>query len=257
MREVRYRKAREYVLSHPDESKRQQAKGAEVSEPTIARIRAELIKEGLFAPSRKDTQPRGNRVTPPPLVFKDEPTIVEARRMAPPRPTRYTPEGLLDAEAMATIADLAEQMEEADDETVHKKLLRQCLTFAFDPKLHPDTRMSASQMWAKLRDLLKAKDLGPGKPVDFEAGTLRLADLMSACGPQMTLAAVKIAFDTKEAPGGQPTLAPGGATEAPGETGHAGDPETAEDLRPIDLGVRREDEPEEGLEHQDPAGPEA
>jgi hypothetical protein len=111
---------------------------------------------------------------------------------------------MLDTAAMRAIADMADiENLDLDDADVHKRLLKQCIRFAFDPNLHPDTRMSASTMWAKLKDLQKARDLGPGKPMTFETAVSRMCDLMQAAGPEITLAAVNAAFDVKDPNEGQ------------------------------------------------------
>jgi hypothetical protein len=139
---------------------------------------------------------------------------------------------------------------EMDDGEVRRRLLKQCLSFAFNPELHPDTCMSASQMWAKLKEQTKARDLGPGNPLTLEAAVERHRDIDAACGPEITalgcaaaftgeaglaflsrlmaafsadmvLAALKTVFTVKdeEAPGGstqdQQAAPAGGATEAP------------------------------------------
>jgi hypothetical protein len=185
-----------YVRAHPDESKAEQARGAGVSETLIAQVRQELIASEERAASRK--------------------ARAEA---AKPTPAPETP-ATLDHAAMLAIANLADlAADKLDDEEVQKRLQRQALTFAFDPKLHPDTRMSASQQWIKLRDGAREKNLGPGNPKTFADGVRRLADLHIACGPDMVLAAVALAFDVKEAPDAKANvqaLGPGVASPAPG-----------------------------------------
>jgi hypothetical protein len=203
-------RARAYVLAHPDESKRQQAIAVGCGERLIAFARAELIAEGKLVPSRKmsvaggqaeiaDNQPR-------------EPRSVPAAKV---------PE-MLDSEAMRALADMeALDSEDLSDEEIHKRLVKLCIRFAFDPKLHPDTRMSASLQWAKLKDQQKSNLLGPRKPMTFEDGVFRLSDLMRECGPEMVMAALNVAFDVKEkgdegkVPADQGQAAPGAAPDSP------------------------------------------
>jgi hypothetical protein len=148
-------KARAYILAHPDESKSVQAAGAGCSEQLIAEMRRALIAEGKLAPSRKAMS-----VTDVPLA---------------PAP----PAGMLDHQAMQALADIA-SLEDLDDEEVQKRMLKQCVKFAFDTNLHADTRMTASVQWGKLRDAVRTKDLGPGPPLTREAARGRLADLQKS-----------------------------------------------------------------------------
>ncbi len=205
LRQVKFQQARDYILAHPDESKEEQTLGAKVSVSMIALARASLIKDGLLKPSR--------RGRPPALAARPEPPSEGA---PPEQPTK--PAKMLDDAAMRAIADMAALDDDSiDDAEVHKRLLKQCIRFAFSPDLHPDTRMSASTMWAKLKDLQKARDLGPGRPMTYEDAVTRLCDLMRACGPEITLAAVNTAFDVKEPDEGQvPPLPPETARDTPG-----------------------------------------
>lgn len=202
--EAQLKRAKAYILDHPHDSKAQIAAALGVSDSTIARARRELVLEASIEKSRK-SPPRFDPLPPAPPP--------------PPKPAGEPeqpkkPATMLDSDAMRALADITSLIDsdKLDDVEVHKRLLKQCLRFAFDPRLHPDTRMSASQMWSKLRDQAKAKDLGPGVPLNFEDAVARLADMMQACGPKITLAAVNIAFDSKEKP-----------DEAPLETGDTGE----------------------------------
>ncbi len=242
LRQMKVDRARDYILAHPDETKLMQALGAKCSTTMIAQVRAQLIIEGKLAPSRKKTaEPK------PPALPVEEPLAAAG---TPPAPRK--PAGLLDHEAMQAMADMIDKLADLDDEEIHKRLLKQCIQFAFDPRLHPDTRMSASQMWAKLRDQAKAKDLGPGAPVTFEEGVERMRDLMVACGAPMTLAAVNAAFtveDSHDETTDDQAASPVGTTEVAGPAGHAGDSPQAEVVRPIDMGLRGLDNPGDSLEH--------
>lgn len=204
-RESKMERAEAYVLAHPDESKQEQAAGAKVSHTMIAIVRKRLILKGKLQPSRKDPTryPRRPRAQEP---------AVEAS------PAISKPAAMLDHQAMTAMGDMIDAVEGLDDLTdddVHKRLLKQCLTFAFNSKLHPDTRMSASQMWAKLRDQAKSKDLGPGVPLLFEDAVERARDLMVAMGPEITLAAVNLAFTVKESDASAEAVEPGDAPSPP------------------------------------------
>jgi hypothetical protein len=192
-------KAKEYILAHPDESKMEQAVATGFGDRTIARARAELVYEGKLAPSRKKVAPAKDAPSPPASVAP------EAEPAGPPAPESTAPGpaptgGLLDNLAMQQLANLIDTAaSEEDDTTVHKRLLKQCLLFAFDTRLHPDTRMSASQMWSKLRDQSKARELGPGKPKTRADAVVRLRDMNAAVG-------VSIWFEAGIAAFGVPTL---------------------------------------------------
>lgn len=221
------KKARSYILAHPTESKSQIALATGLSDSTIARARADLIQEGAVAPYRKT----GVVVMPPPPQAAEpgEGTPLTG----PIQPPRSAKGGntLLDHEAMKAMADMVDlAVETGDDEKVHKALLKQCLTFAFRADLHPDTRMSASQMWSKLKDQAKQKDLGPGKPKTREEAVGRLSDMMIAAGPEITVEAVHIAFEMKgdsNAASSQQAAPPSPPAQDAGATGHEGDPTPA------------------------------
>ena len=261
---ARLAQARNYIIAHPLESKSQMVLGSGLSESTIARARRALVSEGLI-PEPRNAQPRG------PLPRRPEPEVHSAtaevkpasEAVAPPAEPKKSAKsgpGLLDHEALKALADMVDKaIDSGDDESIQKKLAKQALTFAFRTDLHPDTRMSASQMYYKLRDMGKAKDLGPGKPQTYEDGVARLTEMHIACGPQMVLDAVHRAFTVKEAPGGETPVdqAPlaSGTAEAPGEAGHTSPPAEAEGVRPIDVGDREDARGDASPEHPNLPGP--
>jgi hypothetical protein len=198
--QTRKERAREYILAHKDESIHQQAMGADVSEPLISLARRELVAEGLLEAGRSTQK------TKPAKKADPEP--------APTIPIK--PNAMLDHTAMAAIADMASLTDDkATDEQVSSAMLKQCIRFAFDPNLHPDTRMSASQMWAKLKERQREKQLGPRAPLTFEAATRRLADLMIAAGAKLTTAALHLAFEVHD----EGQLPPEHGDSAPGSAG--------------------------------------
>jgi hypothetical protein len=179
---TRLTRAKTYILAHPDESKKQQALGAEVSEAMIAIARRELVSEGKLEPGRT-------------TAIDKRPKPASAPALAPPAP----PSGMLDHAAMVQIANIEAMLaDDADPELISKAMLKQAIRFAFDPNLHADTRMSAQTLWGKLSDRQREKQLGPQAPISFEAGARRLADLMLACGPKMTTNALHLAFEVRD-----------------------------------------------------------
>ena len=182
MREAQHERARDYILAHPDESKSQQAQATGLSPRTIATVRAELVAAGKLRPNRR-------------VVGKP---VKATKVMSPPAPApassgeqtdQAASPQLLDHEAMLALADM-DDIDSLDDAETHKRLLKQALRFAFNPKLHPDTRMSASQMWSKLRDQARAKDLGPGAPLTLEDAVARMLDMHTAAGVRVVLGAI-------------------------------------------------------------------
>jgi transposase-like protein len=188
------KRVKAHIMGFPDQSKAETAVALGISESSVARARKELIEEGKLQPSRK-APPREQTA---PTVE----TPAESAEPAPPAKVKKKDAGtMLDHAAMMTLADMADvETDKIDDDEIQKRLLKQAARFAFDPRLHPDTRMSASQMWSKLRDQAKAKNLGPGAPKTFADGVRRLADLHVACGVDMVMAAIQLAFNVKEAP---------------------------------------------------------
>ncbi len=235
---ARLRQARVYLLANPHASKSQAVMATGLSDSTIARARRDLVDEGILAPARNaPVEP----VSPP------EPVAAQPTEGAPSedksRPVKSTAKGNAtpDHEAMRTLAEMVDTaVNSGDDESIQKMLLKQCLVFAFRPDLHPDTRMTASQMWGKLRDMAKAKDLGPGKPKTRVDAVLRLRDMLIAAGSEITIEAVHLAFDVKEAPDVQATgneaVPPSGPPQDASPPGHTSDPAASNDLRQVNMG---------------------
>jgi hypothetical protein len=178
---TRLDRAREWLLAHPGDTNAQAAAGSGVSAGSIQNARRQLVREGAITPSRK--------------AKKAPSAPVQGIGASPEQKVPAPPAQMLDHKAMLALNDMAgSDLATLDDEEVQRRMLRQCIAFAFDTALHPDTRMSASQMWGKLRDQAKTKDLGPGVPTTFQMGVERLADLHRAVGVKMVLAAVNLAF---------------------------------------------------------------
>lgn len=208
-------RAREYILAHLDETKVQQAIGAGVNETTIARVRARLIREGLLPASRKGAQSPAAEASTSPAELETAPT----RPATPSKPLRGNPSGAFDHDAMVSLAAMVDEMvESGDDETIQKRLIKQCLTFAFNPTLHPDTRMSASQMWEKLRSRAQQRALGPGKPKTRADVIARYRDITAALPPDIVLEVINDLYTAKE-PADEGKLPAVHAQAAPGDAG--------------------------------------
>jgi len=102
---------------------------------------------------------------------------------------------LLDSKSLAELfpdTPISEEM--LNDDEVRQRLLRQIQKLAFDPNERPDIRLSATQVWVKLKDMAQQRDLGPGPPKDENAVIDRLARIMRAVGDALTYAALDVAF---------------------------------------------------------------
>ena len=183
--------AKAYILEHPTESKREQARALGCSETHIARCRRALVAEGLLKKPRK---------APPKIAAQPAAPLAGD---ASPKKSRE----MLDHQAMERLTAHVDTLL-GNDEEVQRRLLRQCLTFALDPSLHPDTRMSASKMYQTIKEQQREVLLGPGIPKTRDAAIKRLSDLMRACGAEYTLAAVDLTFTVKEGPSGETGEAP-------------------------------------------------
>jgi transposase-like protein len=194
--------ARAEYLRHPDASISEVAKATNVALRTVARAREQLVKEGLLAPGRNATP-----LTPADAITMAVDAKAEADAFTEPKPRPAASRGskpgeTIDGEAFRQMNEMLDELADEDDETTRKRMLRQVKKFAFDPNLHPDTRMSASQLWAKLLDMQRSKDLGPGKPLTFDAAVLRATEFLQACGAKVAVPAFYKAFDIGEPPDG-------------------------------------------------------
>lgn len=202
MRAAKLAKATAWFLQHPNASITDAAMALPgISERTCAQARSNLAGKGLMTPGRNRLEQSGRdpKVTPDPDE-QGPPSPTDAPNEGPTVPGSATalPDGtLLDDAGMRALADpntgfLADL--DLDDEETRKKLLREVKRIAFDPNAHPDTRLSATQVWLKLKDMAKTRELGPGVPLTHAAATGRLKDLHMAVGLEMALEALLLAF---------------------------------------------------------------
>lgn len=163
---------RDLLLANPEMTIRELQHQTKISKRTIMYARDSLIKDGLLPPSRQnilETLPEEGKIT------------------------QYTE--LLDGKSLSDLAGEAEFEEEiADDVMIQKKLMKEVRTIAFNPVNHPDVRLSAIQIWAKLKDLEKQKDIGPGPPRSESEIIERMTRLMKGVGPNICLKSLEIAF---------------------------------------------------------------
>lgn len=153
---------------------------------TITYARASLRREGLIPDSRKTGINRGG------LPVEN-----------------LTPEDLKRFENSENIEE-----ELGNDDQIRTQIVRSVQRMALNPKLSPDIRLSASQIWVKLKDVSKEEELGPGPPRTEVEVIDRLLRIFEAVGHKTVLKALEI-FTEKELldenPTNQPTSVTSGA----------------------------------------------
>lgn len=175
---TRFERCIAYYRAHPDSSISEVAKAVGTSTRTAASARIKLVAEGVLPAGRNNTNVG---------------SLPQVPTSAPPEPPK---DKLLDDKALLALADVLDGDE--DDEQTRRRLLREVKKLAFSPDTHPDTRLSATQVWLKLKDMAKAKTDGPGKPLTRAAAITRLVDLLQTVGPVIAIAAMYQAFNVKE-----------------------------------------------------------
>lgn len=232
------RDAEAEMIRRPDRPDRYFRETFKLSQPSVSNIRRELRDRGLIPPSRRASKTLGRVET---LLTVDSPAAstganpVSPQEPASPLPT-ITPSELL--------AIGATEFSDEDDEETRKKLLSRCRAIALDPGMHPDTVLSASQVYIKLKDAVRAKSLGPGRPLSHEDAVARLARLMAACGAEIVHDAITSAFGgtnaAKSSGSEEPVHSPDSASAAVGPASTSGsDPRIDSDEdsgRPSDVG---------------------
>lgn len=152
---------------------------------TIATLRNEMVEAGTLLGGRRVALP--TKIADVLKLDEGEPISVSPTSSSE-RPT---------AAPLLTPADLmsfSAESEDADDENTRKLLLAKVRAIALDPDTHNDTAISAAQAFIKLKDAVKAKALGPGKPLSREGAVARLTNLLTAVGAAIAVAAFERAY---------------------------------------------------------------
>lgn len=224
MAQAKLEQTKEFILQHPSAKDYEIVDALRVSRRTIAYAKAELVLKGLIPAPRKTARKEPAPVPPvlPPVPAPD-----------------YSDSLVTPANIMALAADPFDDDLESDPET-QKRMTRAAKKMAFDPKNHPDIQMAAMQLWMKLKDAARARELGPGKPMTYEAAKARGMPLFKAMGLKLVIDIIETLWgnqkETPDAPNVE-TPAPVGIEEAPSSAGHEGSEAPTEDLRPVDLGT--------------------
>lgn len=188
-----------WILANPSKITSEICKALRVSIRTVAMARRELMNEGLIPASR--------RVNRPVLKKQD---IMD--HLLSNKTLQDIAKSSAESKEAQDLLDSVEDFDEFDEET-RKKMLRQVRIIALDPTLHPDSRLSAVNIWAKLRDLAKAKDIGPGPPRSESEILDRLVRLMQGVGPNLVVKALDKAFPKENADEDKQDSPPSGTPE--------------------------------------------
>lgn len=182
------KQAMQYLREHPDASIADTARALGLGTRTVAYARKILVEQKVLPPYQRGTLETGDEATATPETPSSS---VETPASSP----KKSPGTMLDAKALEELSGMLDRIEENEDDIESQKLmLRQVKRMAFDLRLHPDTRMSAMQLWTKLRDTVTSRILGPGKPLTREAALDRLVMLFEAVGPLLAVEAMNKAF---------------------------------------------------------------
>lgn len=195
--------ARDYYLRHPDASISEVAAALNIATRTVARSREALVNEGLLAPGRNNPDSAAAAIAAAVAssvgTGSDTPQAEGPADPVAPRPSGGHPRNaVLDDEALRKMNAMIDELagdDSTDVEETRKRMIAQVKRWVFDPLLTPDTRMSAATLWAKLVDMQRAKDLGPGKPLTQADAIERASDFSIACGPLIMTVALFRAFD--------------------------------------------------------------
>lgn len=174
---------RALILSNPSASVRDIVNQTGASVRTVRYVISKLRKEGLLPPAR--------RANPAPEVIIQPSNSIEVKEIEV-KSMEMTPELL---KTMAFSDSLPDSIE--SEEETRKKMIIEVQKFAFAPNVNPETRMNAIQVWVKLKDIVRGKELGPGNPLTEEAAIERLVRIMQACGPTLVIKALDKAFERK------------------------------------------------------------
>lgn len=186
--------ARNYLLDHPDALNAEVARIVPCEPKAVAVARKQLEKEGYFA------EHSANRAKYAASRFKKSgiirPTNIlqtlapNAQRTIAETVAPYTP---------AATTDLYKLLEsgedpDIDDEKTRVAMLKQLRLMSFDASLHQSIRMSAMDLYNKLKETARGQTIGPGKPLTHADALDRLCLLFKAVGATLVLEATAKAF---------------------------------------------------------------
>lgn len=173
-------KALAFYRRNPQSTMKEVAAACQVSLRLAWQARQQMVIEGVCKPNKR----AGVSLEAPGLSTQLIPPSLPAG-------------GLLDGEQLAQLAaGDTTSVDETDSET-RTRMLYELRAIAFNPATYVDTRVTAMKAWFALKDVVSAKDLGPGKPKTFEDAVLRLCNILTACGATISIEAMQRAFVRK------------------------------------------------------------
>ena len=199
---------KKYLLEHPDASNSQVGTALGASRRTIEYARADLVDDGLapeawlvnrkFVPKAYLAEsatlkklPAGSLPNFSPVYTKavgGNPAAKTAEQLIAP----FTPLASEDLYRLLAAGDDVE----IDDEKTRVAMLKQLRLMSFDASLHQSIRMSAMDLYNKLKESARGQTIGPGKPLTHAAALDRLMLLFKAIGPELVIEAMDLTFAT-------------------------------------------------------------
>ena len=163
--------AKSFILKNPNSSPDEATVKAGIRPSTFALAKRQLADEGLIKLSTRGRKRgvEGREVKPEGHVIK--PKELEA----------LVPDAILESDLL-------------NDDEVRRDLIKQVHRIAFDLNERAETRLAATQVWAKLKDMASQKDLGPGVPKSQDDAIDRLSRIMVAVGLGIVVQSLQQAF---------------------------------------------------------------
>jgi hypothetical protein len=198
-------KVKNYLLEFPNATKEEVMSETGASKRTYNTARAELIKTGIAPPSWVNTKkfiPHKYK----PQVIESVPNLVVTRG----RHEKISLEDTIAPFAPLATVDLYKLLDagedpDIDDEKTRVAMLKQLRLMSFDASLHQSIRMSAMDLYNKLKETARGQTIGPGKPLNHAEALDRLCLLFKAVGATLVLEATAKVFALLGEPDGPTT----------------------------------------------------
>jgi hypothetical protein len=184
-------KVKNYLLEFPNATKDEVMAETGASKRTVNTARAELIKTGIAPPTWVNTK----KFIPHKYKPKTEgaPPVVHARHEKISFEDTIAPFAPLATTDLYKLLDAGEDPD-IDDEKTRVAMLKQLRLMSFDASLHQSIRMSAMDLYNKLKETARGQTIGPGKPLTHADALDRLCLLFKAVGATLVLEATDKAF---------------------------------------------------------------
>lgn len=183
-----------YLLDHSDATNPEVKEAVGCESRNVNAARAELEKEGFLQKNSnnraKFTKHRLKKsgLTRPPEILRN--LSGNALRTEAEVLSSFSPV------ATSDLYKLLESGEDPDidDEKTRVAMLKQLRLMSFDASLHQSIRMSAMDLYNKLKETARGQTIGPGRPLTHADALDRLCLLFKAVGATLVLEATAKAF---------------------------------------------------------------